>query len=368
MNAMKWLSVRSVVGGCVGIALSVLIAQPAISQTPTSPAQASVFEILDQNEAQISHFKDQQRANKSAISHATRRLELQSQDADTARRATQRLQRELATQLGAWERAQRTIEREQHHWQTGHGSDTTRLLDRARPHALQSRAAEIALLRSVHKDEQQVDTLLLHITQLGVELAQNTANTDVKQRERTKIIEQARAPEQRAKAQAELELTRQKLDKSLQKNADKDAADNNSKITDDFHRLKGTLVTPVPTSPTFGFGPRKQAESMSFIRHTGYTYVIDAGTPVRAVAPGIVVLAQTFQGYGKLVILDHGSGYHSIYAHLDEINVDLGKHISRSYTIGTSGQTGSIEGPKLYFELRHQGRAIDPAPWFLRRE
>ena len=103
MNAMKWLSVRSVVGGCVGIALSVLIAQPAISQTPTSPAHASVFEILDQNEAQISHFKDQQRANKSAIAHATRRLELQSQDADTARRATQRLQRELATQLGAWE-------------------------------------------------------------------------------------------------------------------------------------------------------------------------------------------------------------------------------------------------------------------------
>lgn len=360
---MNWMTLRKVVRIGVGIVLSSVIAQPAISQN-NSPTKTSVFEILDQNEAQIAHFQDQQRANQSAITQATRRLELQSQDADTARRATQRLQRELASQLGAWERAQRTVEREQHHWPTGHGADTQRLLDRARPHALQSRATEISLLRSVHKDEQHIDTLLLHITKLGVELAQNSANADLKQRERTKIIEQARAPEQRAKARAELELTRQKLDQSLQSAA----ADSNNKITDDFHRLKGTLITPVTSAPTFGFGPRKQAESMSFIRHTGYTYVIDANTPVRAVAPGIVVLAQTFQGYGKLVILDHGSGYHSIYAHLDEIHADPGKHISRGYTIGKSGQTGSIEGPKLYFELRHQGQAIDPAPWFLRRD
>ncbi len=367
MNVWKITMRRfmTTMGLCTAAVVTFTTAAPPLANSQPAHENTSVFAILDHNEARLASLQAQSRANQQAMADVARRLEHQTQDADTARRATMRLQRELATQLAAWERADRLTEREQHHWPTGHGADTNRLLDYARPQALQTRAAEINLLHAVQQDEQRIDTLLLHVTRLGVEFAQNTARSEATQRERAKIIAQARAPEQRARARAELETTREQLDQSLQTAR---AASTPNPATDDFHRLKGTLITPVTSAPDYTFGPRKQADSMSFIRHTGYTYLIEPNTPVRAVAPGTVAMAQTFQGYGKIVILDHGSGYHSIYAHLDTIDVEPGKQVSRGYTLGKSGQTGSIEGPKLYFELRHQGRAIDPAAWFLRRD
>jgi SAM-dependent methyltransferase len=82
-----------------------------------------------------------------------------------------------------------------------------------------------------------------------------------------------------------------------------------------------------------------------------------------AVAGGIVRFAGWFRGYGRIVIVDHGDGFHSISGHLDEIYVKVGVPVEEGEALGTVGETGSLGGPSLYFELRQDGQPIDPEPW-----
>jgi murein hydrolase activator len=88
------------------------------------------------------------------------------------------------------------------------------------------------------------------------------------------------------------------------------------------------------------------------------------GTKVHSVAPGTVVYSDWLKGYGNLVIVDHGGQWHSLYSHLKESEVEVGNEVEEGEDIGQVGDTGSLKGAYLYFELRKKGEAIDPLPWF----
>jgi len=89
--------------------------------------------------------------------------------------------------------------------------------------------------------------------------------------------------------------------------------------------------------------------------------VADAGTPVRAADNGRVVTVERLTtGYGYHVVLDHQTGYTSLYAHLSQINVELGQKISKGHVIGAIGSTGRSTGPHLHFEVRENGQPVDP--------
>ncbi|MEB3275658.1 MAG: M23 family metallopeptidase [Cyanobacteriota bacterium] len=99
--------------------------------------------------------------------------------------------------------------------------------------------------------------------------------------------------------------------------------------------------------------------------HTGVDFAADTGTPVLAARGGTVVLAESLSGYGLTVILDHGDGLQTLYAHLQQINVALGSSLNEGESLGTVGMTGTATGPHLHFELRRQGEqalALDPTP------
>ena len=83
----------------------------------------------------------------------------------------------------------------------------------------------------------------------------------------------------------------------------------------------------------------------------------------RRVAPGTVRLAGWFRGYGKLVILDHGDGYFTVSGHLADIDVEVGDRVSEGEVMGTVGDTGSLEGQGLYFEVRRGRGPLKPAEW-----
>jgi septal ring factor EnvC (AmiA/AmiB activator) len=91
------------------------------------------------------------------------------------------------------------------------------------------------------------------------------------------------------------------------------------------------------------------------------------GAPIRAVHAGSVLYRGWLRGYGNLIILDHGSGYYTLYAHASELLVDEGDRVMAGQAIARVGETGSLAGPRLYFEVRYQGRAEDPAEWLRRR-
>jgi peptidoglycan hydrolase-like protein with peptidoglycan-binding domain len=117
-------------------------------------------------------------------------------------------------------------------------------------------------------------------------------------------------------------------------------------------RLAWPLRAPVG-SP---FGPR----GAGF--HPGIDLTAPLGLPVGAARSGNVVYAAPADGYGNLVILAHGSGVRTFYAHLSSITVRLGQRVAAGAQIGLVGATGEATGPHLHFEVRVRGAAVDPLP------
>jgi septal ring factor EnvC (AmiA/AmiB activator) len=92
-----------------------------------------------------------------------------------------------------------------------------------------------------------------------------------------------------------------------------------------------------------------------------------AGEVIKAVEKGKVVFADRFSGYGKMLIIDHGARYYSVYAHLSEFLKKMGDTVKRGEAIALVGDSDSLAGAELYFEMRKDGKSIDPLPWFGRQ-
>ncbi len=126
---------------------------------------------------------------------------------------------------------------------------------------------------------------------------------------------------------------------------------------------RGALASPVDAAITQRFGRVVDPEFQTETFRSGVDFAAQAGSPVRSVARGLVRFAGWFRGYGRIVIIDHGDAYHTVSGHLDEIHVKVDDIVVAGQSIGSVGETGSLSGPSLYFELRHDGSPIDPAPW-----
>jgi len=132
----------------------------------------------------------------------------------------------------------------------------------------------------------------------------------------------------------------------------------------DFGDKKGWLALPVNGQFLNKFGKKRDKQYDSFIVYNGVDIKAAKGTPVRSIFSGNVLFANELEGYGNLVIIGHGKDYHSLYGHLDEIITKEGRTVQPSQIIGRSGDTGSLVGETLYFELRHKGKPIEPTRWF----
>ena len=82
---------------------------------------------------------------------------------------------------------------------------------------------------------------------------------------------------------------------------------------------------------------------------------------------GKVVFAEWFKGYGQMVIINHGDGYHTLYGSLSEIFTKVGDIIKGKQAVGRVGKSGLLTSPGLYFELRYKGKPLDPLQWLQRR-
>ncbi len=119
-----------------------------------------------------------------------------------------------------------------------------------------------------------------------------------------------------------------------------------------FWPLRGTVTS------RFGFRIHPIFHHPEF--HTGVDIAAAYGTPVRAAYDGAVAFAGWRVGYGKLVVLDHGQGTSTLYSHLSDILVTVGQRVVRTEVIGRVGSTGYSTGPHLFYEVRVNGRPIDP--------
>jgi len=133
-----------------------------------------------------------------------------------------------------------------------------------------------------------------------------------------------------------------------------------------FDRFRGLLPWPVPGKVLVPFGVRKSAKFDTRVPHPGVDLSIAVGEPIRAVFDGVAAFSDWFKGYGNLVVLDHGAGFMTVYAHASERLVAQGDRVRGGEIIARGGETGSLEGPKLYFEVWRDGKPEDPLPWLAR--
>lgn len=130
------------------------------------------------------------------------------------------------------------------------------------------------------------------------------------------------------------------------------------------HRIQRTpYAWPVkaPISSTYGW--RVHPITRRGQRHAGVDLAASHGTPVYSSAYGYVVYAGWKGGYGNAVIVDHGYGYQTMYAHLSRITARVGQAVTRSTILGAVGSTGISTGPHLHYEVRKNNEPINPVPY-----
>ena len=114
---------------------------------------------------------------------------------------------------------------------------------------------------------------------------------------------------------------------------------------------------------TSGFGVRSDPFRGSAAMHAGIDLAAPLGTPVYATADGFVDRAEWAGGYGNLVEIDHGKGLQTRFGHLSRILVQPGQHVTRGMLIALMGSTGRSTGSHLHYEVRIDGRAVNPVPF-----
>ncbi|NRB54726.1 MAG: peptidoglycan DD-metalloendopeptidase family protein [Salinicola sp.] len=129
----------------------------------------------------------------------------------------------------------------------------------------------------------------------------------------------------------------------------------------DIRQTKGGLPWPVQGTMLSSYG------SGEGINRNGILIGAPAGTAIKAVHAGRVVFANWMRGFGNLLILDHGDGILTLYAHLQQIDVDPGQQVSNRQTVGAVGNTGGQSRSALYFEVRQNGNPINPGSWIAKR-
>jgi septal ring factor EnvC (AmiA/AmiB activator) len=131
----------------------------------------------------------------------------------------------------------------------------------------------------------------------------------------------------------------------------------------DVSKFRGLLDWPADGPVSSGFGSSIHPRFKTRVPHPGLDIDAEFGTGIRSVFDGRVVFGSWLRGYGLTVIVDHGNGLLSVYAHASALLVEAGQEVGRGQRLGTVGDTGSLRGPYLYFELREQGQPIDPTDW-----
>lgn len=127
-----------------------------------------------------------------------------------------------------------------------------------------------------------------------------------------------------------------------------------------FAKLRGQLAWPVAGKLVARFG----AARAGAIKWDGVMIATERGAPVHSIASGRIAYADWLPGLGLLVIVDHGNHYLSLYGHNDQLYKAVGERVAPGDTIAAAGDSGGRSQPELYFEIRRNGKPVDPGPWF----
>jgi septal ring factor EnvC (AmiA/AmiB activator) len=135
----------------------------------------------------------------------------------------------------------------------------------------------------------------------------------------------------------------------------------------DLDKAIGMLRWPVAGKVITGFGRQYNPDLGTNLVSNGIDIRADKGENVLAIAPGKVEFSDWWQSYGKMVIISHGGGFYSLYAHLSRVLIGVGEDVNEGDVVGEVGDTGSLSGAYLHFEIRKGREAVDPLVYLRKR-
>lgn len=192
--------------------------------------------------------------------------------------------------------------------------------------------------------------------------AQRLAAEQKRIAEQQRIAAQQRQVGEQQRLAAEQRRVSEQQDKVAKQQA---AARNSAKASNGYGGLStnGSLRWPVQGPILIAYGSPRTAE----LKWKGTLIGASEGTQVKAVAPGQVVYADWLDGFGMLLVIDHGKGYMSLYGHNQSLLRQVGQSVEQGEPVALVGDSGGQERPGLYFEIRYQGEAINPSKWLAKR-
>lgn len=166
-----------------------------------------------------------------------------------------------------------------------------------------------------------------------------------------------------------VDYTRDKADSLLQRTSAVDSAFARIfRALSDKDRVLPPMILPIPdiTYPQIGASAGRKINPFykAYVYHEGLDMIVTRGTPVLATGDGVVTSAASDRTTGNTVRIEHAGGYETVYAHLESMNVASGQRVRAGQRIGNVGMSGQAFAPHLHYEVRREGKAMDPVGYF----
>lgn len=217
-------------------------------------------------------------------------------------------------------------------------------------------------LKKLNEKEKRLQSLRAEIKRGEEKIRVTEASLSEKKKERETLLASVRKEKSgHERLYRELQDSAKRLLEVIRKLEEKETYEGKG-----FAALKGSLTWPVNGRVAIPYGSQKDAKFNTPVFRNGI-YIKTEDASVKAIYSGKVVFADWFKGYGNLVIINHGEGYHTLYGNLSETFLKVGDIIKGKDAVGRVGDSGLLNAPSLYFEVRYKGKPLDPLQWLRRK-
>ncbi|WP_368163569.1 murein hydrolase activator EnvC [Aeromonas sp. R6-2] len=219
------------------------------------------------------------------------------------------------------------------------------------------------LQQDVQSDEAKLAKMVQAEKRLKARLEELRRQQEEAERRERERIARMKAEQERLRKQAEQAQGEEERQLARRQQKELEQAEAQSRRYSGGLSTSSALRWPVQGPILISYGSRRTAE----IKWKGTLIGAPEGTQVKAVAPGQVVYADWLDGYGMLLVVDHGKGYMSLYGHNQSLLRHVGQKVEQGEPVALVGNSGGQDQTGLYFEIRYQGEAINPTRWLSRR-
>lgn len=227
---------------------------------------------------------------------------------------------------------------------------------------------EFKLLKSdLNKYKSDIERSIDQLNQLEKQTANELIEVEKEKTEKKKLLRTIRRKRSRQKKlESELLSSRRKLQRIIQK-LETQRKKQKVKEKSYFGKLRKKLPWPIIGKVVSKYGRKRHPKYHTSTKNNGIDIKAPYNTPVAAVSYGEVVYADKFLGYGNVILIDHYGGYYTLYAHLSSMDVQVKDKVYQGEVIGRVGDTGSLKGSVLHFEIRVNGKTVNPLNWLINK-